>query len=139
MAAKLSVDNEFIKSSFLTACSNEMFQHKWMSSLVWADLIAKFCIKNPALAYNGTMLDRCINHKRNHFLRQQMDLESGITQEHPGEFQKTTRKHGGKRITYYYACKAGEIFKSKEGPFSDAEDLLNLKLTKSKTKEVTLV
>jgi hypothetical protein len=29
--------------------------------------------------------------------------------------------------------------KSKEGQFSDAEDLLNLKLTKAKTKEVTLV
>jgi hypothetical protein len=86
MAAKLSVDNEFIKSRFLMTCfSHKMFQHEWLSSFVWTDL-NKFCIKNPALAYNGTMLDRCINLKRNYFLRQQIDFESAVTQEHPGVF-----------------------------------------------------
>jgi hypothetical protein len=53
------VDFGFFKSSFLQAAQREDFQKKWMSSDNWAKFIAKYCISDSALVFDGTRLDKC--------------------------------------------------------------------------------
>ena len=70
------VDSGFIKSSFLEATRREDFQNKWMSSDTQAKLIAKYCITDSALIFNGTELNKCLNSRQNVHLREQMDMKA---------------------------------------------------------------
>jgi hypothetical protein len=65
MSPKESVDNGFIKTSFLEATQQKQFQNKWMSSDTYAKLIAKYCIEDISLTFNGVQLDKCLNSKQN--------------------------------------------------------------------------
>ena len=58
MAPVARIDNGFIKTSFLEAAQRKDFQNQWMSSEFWAKLIAKYCITDSTLNYNGTELDK---------------------------------------------------------------------------------
>ena len=55
MAPVARINNGFIKTSFLEAAQRKDFQNQWMSSEFWAKLIAKYCITDNTLNYNGTI------------------------------------------------------------------------------------
>jgi hypothetical protein len=137
MISEVSVDNGFIKTSFLESTRRKEFQNKWMSSDTWAKLIAKYCIEDISLTYNGSQLDKCLNGRQNILLRAQMDMKSNVPKDHLGIFRETLRKHGSKVSYYYYATESGHLpFKTEtkwHENISDAKELLEKKLTRSLT------
>ena len=60
-----------------------------MSSDTWAKLIAKYCITESTLIYNGTQLDKCLNSRQNSMLREQMGMKTNIAKDHVGIFRDT--------------------------------------------------
>ena len=80
-----------------------------MSSDTWAKLIAKYCITESTLIYNGTQLDKCLNSRQNSMLREQMGMKTNIAKDHVGIFRDTLRKHGSKVTYYYYATEQGNL------------------------------
>jgi hypothetical protein len=80
------IDNGFIKTSFFEAVQRKDFQNQWMSSDTWAKLIAKYCIIDSALNYNGTELDNCLISRQNILLQAQVDLKSNVPKDHLGIF-----------------------------------------------------
>ena len=137
MIPVVSIDNGFIKTSFLESTRWKEFQNKWMSSDTWAKLIAKYCIEDISLTYNGSQLDKCLNGSQNILLRAQMDMKSNVPKDHLGIFRETLRKHGSKVSYYYYATESGHLpFKTEtkwHENISDAKELLEKKLTRSLT------
>jgi len=136
------VDSGFIKSSFLEATRREDFQNKWMSSDTWAKLIAKYCITDSTLIFNGTELNKCLNSRQNVHLREQMDMKSNIPKDHIGIFRDTLRKHGCKVMYYYYATEKGQLpLKTKAKWYdttTDAKELLEKVLTRSTSQLTTI-
>jgi len=142
MPSVASIDYGFIKSCFLQATRREEFQNKWMSADTWAKLIAKYCITDSTLTFNGTNLDKCLSLRQNEHLRTQMDMRKGTTEDHIGIFREVLRKHGKQRTYYYYATKQGQLPILTETMWydniSEAEDLLNIVITKSKASKSTI-
>jgi hypothetical protein len=103
MPSVASIDYGFIKSCFFQATRREEFQNKWMSADTWAKLIAKYCITDSTLIFNGTNLDKCLSLQQNEHLRMQMDMRKGTMEDHIGIFREVLRKHGKQRTYYYYA------------------------------------
>ena len=136
------VDSGFIKSSFLEATRGENFQNKWMSSDTWAKLIAKYCITDSTLIFNGTELNKCLNSRQNVHLREQMDMKSNIPKDHIGIFRDTLRKHGCKVMYYYYATEKGQLPLKTEAKWydttTDAKELLEKVLTRSTSQLTTI-
>jgi hypothetical protein len=56
MAAKAHADKNYIKTCFLKATCQDEFQLQWMSAETWVQLIAKYCISDPELSFNGSDL-----------------------------------------------------------------------------------
>ena len=142
MAPVARIDNGFIKTSFLEAARRKDFQNQWMSSDTWAKLIAKYCITDCTLTYNGTELDKCLNGRQNILLRAQMDLKSNVPKDHLGIFRETLRKHGCKVSYYYYATESGHLPFNTEAKWheniSDAKELLDKVLTRAHSNSATI-
>ena len=131
-----TVDNGFIKTSFLQAARREEFQHKWMSAETWAQLIVKYSIVDSNLIFNGDQLDKCINSRENKRLREEMDLRLLIPKDHIGILCEQLRKKGStKKTSYYYATTSGQSPLEKEKRWyeciDDAQELLSKKITRA--------
>ncbi len=142
MAPDAWVDNGIIKASFLEATWWNDFQNQWISSDTWAKPIAKYCITDITLVYNGTELDKCLNSRQNVLLREQMDMNSNIPKDHIGIFWDTLRKHGSKVNYYYYATEKGQLPLRSETKWydniTDAKELLE-KVTTRSTSYLTTI
>jgi hypothetical protein len=142
MGSEARVDNGFIKTSFLEATRRKEFQNKWMSSDTWAKLIAKYCITESTLIYNGTQLDKCLNSRQNSMLREQMGMKTNIAKDHVGIFRDTLRKHGSKVTYYYYATEQGHLPLKTESKWfeniSDGKDLIEKVITRSTSNATTI-
>jgi len=131
-----TVDNGFIKTSFLQAARREEFQQKWMSAETWAQLIVKYSIVDSNLIFNGDQLDKCINSRENKRLREEMGLRLSIPKDHIGIFCEQLRKKGStKKTSYYYATTSGQSPLEKEKRWyeciNDAQELLSKKITRA--------
>jgi hypothetical protein len=131
-----SIENGFIKTSFLMAACREEFHHRWMSAETWAQLIVKYSIVDSFLIFNGEQLEKCLNSRENKGLREEMDLRTMIPKDHIGIFREQMRKKGStKKCSYYYATTSGQSPLEKEKKcydcINDAEDLLNKKITRA--------
>ncbi len=89
-----SIENGFIKTSFLMAAQREEFHHQWMSTETWAKLIVKYSIVDSSLTFNGEQLEKCLNSRENKGLREEMDLRTMISKDHVGIFHEQMRKKG---------------------------------------------
>jgi hypothetical protein len=58
-----SIENGFIKTSFLMAAHQEEFHDKWMSTETWAQLIVKYVRVDSFLMFNGEQLEKCRNKR----------------------------------------------------------------------------
>jgi len=81
------VDFGFFKSSFLQAAQREDFQKKWMSSDNWAKFIAKYCISDSALVFDGTRLDKCWSIHQYEYHWTQMDMRKEVPKDQIGVFR----------------------------------------------------
>ena len=131
-----SIENGFIKTSFLMAARREEFHHRWMSTETWAKLIVKYSIVDSSLIFNGEQLEKCLNSRENKGLREEMELRTMISKDHVGIFREQMRKKGStKKCSYYYATTPGQSPLEKEKKWydciNDAEDLLSKKITRA--------
>ena len=110
MPSQGSIENGFIKTSFLMAAHREEFHHRWMSAETWAQLIVKYSIVDSSLIFNGEQLEKCLNSRENKGLREEMDLRTMIPKDHIGIFHEQMRKKGStKKCSYLlrYTCSDG--------------------------------
>ena len=105
-----SIENGFIKTSFLMAARREEFHHRWMSTETWAKLIVKYSIVDSSLMFNGEQLEKCLKRRENKGLREEMDLRTMIPKDHIGIFCEKMRKKGSTKkmlllLCYYFRAK----------------------------------
>ena len=70
-----SVCKKYIVASFLEACRNEQFHHRWMTADTWLDLIFHHSKVDLSLRYSGKDLVKVLSSKSNQLLTNQMDVD----------------------------------------------------------------
>jgi hypothetical protein len=101
-----TISKDFIINTFLNACSNAMFQHRWMSVDTWAELIISFYQPSASLHFDGKKLMNAINKCK--WLLPCIEGGGNVSNHHVRLFMNSYRPKKGPRLHCFYAAPIGE-------------------------------
>jgi len=103
-----SICKQYIAASFLEACHNEQFHHRWMAADTLSDIIFHHAEVDPALRYTGKDLVNVLSSKSNQLLMNQMDVDVNIVpHDHIGIFCQRFNPKKGPQTHCFYAMPKG--------------------------------
>ena len=132
--------SEFVVASFLEACRNKEFHHRWMTAETWSNLVRVYYKLSNDNAYTGKLLVKALSSNKHHNLNQQMQIVDvmNVPSDHIGIFRDKYRPRGQAFVYCFYATSRGGIPIKTEGiwfnSIDTATDLLSKVITRSENK-----
>jgi hypothetical protein len=101
-----SISKDYIINSFLNACCNTVFHHRWMTVDTWSELIVNYYKPSSAIQFNGKTLLNAVSKCK--WLKTCIEGDGKIEKYHISLFMNVWRPSKGPRLHCVYATPLGE-------------------------------
>ena len=128
---KPTMENNHIIATFLQACRNPLFQHRWMAAETWSELINDHYRIAPSLRFSGESLLKAVSRCK--WLNNLVN--TGVINDSISLFRNNYRPKGSKNCYCFYAAPKGEKPTAENATatwyLNISKELLSTKVTRS--------
>ena len=118
------MENNHIIATFLQACRNPLFQHRWMAAETWSELINDHYRIAPSLRFSGESLLKAVSRCK--WLNNLVN--TGVINDSISLFRNNYRPKGSKNCYCFYAAPKGV---TASWYLNISKELLSTKVTRS--------